>query len=213
MSPVIRSIVLLQFVIFLPPLLSDCCLSGFKMRILKGALFVTMVAFVLSGFCALEILGIGLVLLNFCFLYRKQNCDLNARRFCLPLLILALAVLGGRIVWRGAFEFDGWNGRWRLDCSQSRQCSNYGNHADECSNDDKALEKRARSAYELVAGKGVESARMRKVNETATDVIFDFALSDSIHYEVSVEKNSRKVFVKGVTADSLTNNAYSCSYP
>lgn len=54
---------------------------------------------------------------------------------------------------------------------------------------------------------------MRKVSETATDVIFDFALSDSIHYEVSGEKNSRKVFVKGVTADSLTNNAYSCSYP
>lgn len=212
MDSVIRSIILLQFVICLPSLFSDCCFPGFKLRILKVALFIMMVAFLLSDFCVLEILGIGLVLLNFCLLYGKRNRDLNARRFCLSLLILALAVLGGRVVWRGVSEFGTWEDRQCSDYSQSGFCSNYGVHEEKCGND---YERRACSAYEIVVGKNIENVRMRKVNESATNVTFNFTLPDGILYEVAARKDCHEVFVKRkrLLGDSPTNSITSCFHP
>ena len=121
MDSVMRSIILLQFVLCVPPLLADCCLSGFKIRILKVALLAMMVALVLCDFCLLEILGIGLVLLNFCVFYRIQNRGSGSRRFLLFLLILSLMSFVGRIAWRGVSESDRQEGQ--LSCAGRAACA------------------------------------------------------------------------------------------
>ena len=103
MDPVIRSLILLQFVLCLPSLLAECRLSGVKLRILKVSLVLVMITFVLCDSCILEVLGVGLVLLNFCMLYgRKLNVNHN---FYLLTLIIALMIFCGRIAWCGFSKF------------------------------------------------------------------------------------------------------------
>ena len=201
MDSVIRAIILLQFVLCLPSILADCCLSAFKLRILKVALFVMMTALVLCDFCLVEILGIGLVMLNFCMLFRNQNRSLNNRKFFLSLLIFALLFLGGRILWKMGVEFDvKKKNNQPMDFLQLKTCSKFDVHETVCRAD---YDKRARMAYELATSKNADNVEVRKINETATSVSFDITPMGVVHYEVSVRKDCDKVVIKELTVDGL----------
>lgn len=158
MDPVIRSLILLQFVLCLPSLLAECRLSGVKLRILKVSLVLVMITFVLCDSCILEVLGVGLVLLNFCMLYgRKLNVNHN---FYLLTLIIALMVFCGRIAWCGFSKFVVWKESCCLDHSQFVLNSKPNVDMTLCH---RVHNKRANIAYKLLFGEEADEAATRKV--------------------------------------------------
>lgn len=191
MDSVIRSLIILQFVLCLPSLLAECTLSEVKLRILKVSLVLMMTTFVLCDACALEVLGVGLVLLNFCMLYGgKLNVN---RKFYLLTLIFALMVFCARIA--GCFFSKSGERKESccLDYSQFRSNSKPNNNIARCNSE---YDKRAQVACKLLFGKDADVVIARKANETSTSIDFDVAPSNGTHYTVCVKKDSNKVFVK-----------------
>lgn len=201
MNQIIRSLILLQFALCLPSLLAECRLSEVKLRILKVSLFLMMTTFVLCDSCVLEVLGVGLVLLNFCMLYgRKLNAN---HKFYLLTLVFTLIIFCGRIAWCGFSEFVV-REESCLDHSQFIPNSKSNVNIARCN---PVHDKRANIACKLLFGKDADEAATRKVNENSTSVDFDVASSNGTHYTVCVKKDCNKVYVKKMTVDTVTNNA------
>lgn len=200
MDPVTRSLILLQFVLCLPSLLAGCRLSGVKLRILKVSLLLMMILFVLCDSCALEVLGVGLVLLNFCVLYGgKPKVNHN---FYLLTLMFALMIFCGRIAWCGFSRFGARKESRCLDHSQFELNSKPNVNMTTCS-------KRSNIACKLLLGEDADVATTWKIKETPTNATFYVASSNGTHYAVCVKKDCNKVYVKKLSVDSVTNNVIS----
>ena len=203
MNSVIRSFILLQFVLCLPFLLAECRLTGLKIWILKTMLFLVLIVLALSDFCILEVLGIGLVLLNFVILYGRRRRSNIECKFCLLTLAFALVTFCGRIVWCGFLKFNMRKDHCCLDYSQSK-INSKSNIV--MTRDKPEYETRVRMVGKLLFGKNEEEVLIRKINETSQSVDFDVAPSNGTHYIVCVLKGCNKVFVKETAVDTVTNN-------